>query len=113
MRFANAPVAAHVWQLAVTPKWRRRGLGTVLLTMLPRVAAAHGLDTPTITFGACDVPLSDFYQQAGFTVLAPGVPLPVPLEGRALIANTQPPSPVLDLPPMVSSQRRPAYQALP
>jgi GNAT superfamily N-acetyltransferase len=88
MRFANAPLAAHVWQLAVTPNWRRRGLGTVLLTMLPRLAGAHGLDTPTITFGACDVPLADFYQQAGFTVLAPGVPLPVPLAGRALIANT-------------------------
>jgi GNAT superfamily N-acetyltransferase len=86
IRTHDVPLAVHLWQLAVVSAGRRRGLGTVLLSMLPQVAAALRLPPPTITYGVCDVPLAGFYQQAGFTVLAPGDTLPFLFGGPA--ANT-------------------------
>ncbi|MDP2712552.1 MAG: GNAT family N-acetyltransferase [Solirubrobacteraceae bacterium] len=68
---------AYLWQLAVDPEWRMRGIGTVLLTMLPEVIVSL---TPAIArlngiYGACAREDARFYQRAGFAVLQPGLPL--------------------------------------
>lgn len=76
----------YVWQVAVDPGWRMRGIGTVLLTMLPQVVAGSAPDLPRLqgTYGACAPADARFYQRAGFDVLQPGLPLSL------LIAGTKP-----------------------
>lgn len=67
----------YVWQLAVDPGSRMRGIGTVLLTMLPEAVADVAPDLPRVqgTYGACAPADASFYQRAGFDVLQPGAPL--------------------------------------
>jgi len=79
-----ATTGGHRWALvrglAVTLKWERRGLATVLLGMIPQLVPV------SFIFGGCSPDAAEFYQRAGFDVLAAGEPLPTPF-GRSLASS--------------------------
>ena len=64
-------IAVRVTAIAVAPTWEGRGLGTVLLGMVPSFA-------PRIKFiyGGCATDAAAFYQRGGYDVLQPGESLP-------------------------------------
>lgn len=70
----NNRALAFLDAIAVTPTWRHRGVGTVLLhsvnSMLPHRLWFMG--------GRCGPESTGFFAKTGFTVLKPGVDLPVP-----------------------------------
>lgn len=78
-------IGLFVSYVVVEPGWRGRGVGTVLLGMLPKMLGGRG--EPTLTVGSCALDGARFYQRAGFTVLDPGEPLPFPLGDGAWLAN--------------------------
>lgn len=61
--------------LAVAPAWQRCGLGSVLLLTAHQVLPSP----PVFAAGHCDPDTALFFAQAGYTVLRPGVELPVVL----------------------------------
>ncbi|WP_431842073.1 hypothetical protein [Calidifontibacter indicus] len=62
-------------RITVVPTWRDQGLGSVLLTSVQLVlpTAVH------FAFGHCPESVAPFFAQCGFTALAAGTPLPVPM----------------------------------
>lgn len=60
--------------IAVTPSWRGRGLGSVLLLTGQQLVPA-----PVVFAGGhCDPSVGRFFNQLGFTTIQPGVPLIMP-----------------------------------
>lgn len=57
--------------IVVSPAWRRRGLGAVLLRTGQKIMPA----LPSFAAGHCAPDVAPFFAQVGFTVLRPGVPL--------------------------------------
>ena len=84
VQFAEGP-AAILRYLAVEPDWRGHGIGVVLLGILPQLFTDQPL---VLTFGNCAPTEATYYQRGGFTVLPPGLPLPMPVGNHALLANT-------------------------
>jgi GNAT superfamily N-acetyltransferase len=71
--------------LVVEPSWRGKGVGVVLLGVIPQL-----LQT-SLTFGTCAPDTAAFHQRAGFTVLDPGEPFPFPFSKQAtIITNSNP-----------------------
>lgn len=80
-------LAVMVRYLAVSPDWRRRGVGAVSLGLLRQLLGTDA-DMIRLTFGSCAAGrAARFYQHAGFTVLDPGTPLPFPLGSQALLGS--------------------------
>jgi len=69
-------IAVRVTAVAVTPKWKGQGLGTVLLGMVPNFTT-----NVKFIYGGCAVDAAAFYQRAGYDVLQPGELLPFHLGG--------------------------------
>lgn len=78
MVFSAGEFGAHLVMLidgiAVTPAWRGRGLGSVLLLTAQQMVSGH----PALVAGHCKPDAAPFFAQAGFTVLRPGVPMLIP-----------------------------------
>lgn len=66
-------IAVRVTAVAVEPDWEDRGVGSVLLGMIPLLVQ------PRLVYGGCDVGGAAFYQRAGFDVLAEGEMLHLPM----------------------------------
>ncbi len=65
--------ALHVWELAVSREYQRRGIGTRLLEAATEWAAAHGVGRLVLTTFR-DVPWNQpYYQRQGFAVLEPSI----------------------------------------
>lgn len=79
-------VTMRVTALAVTPEWEGRGLGTVLLGMMHQLVPGR----VQFLFGGCAPEAAQFYQRAGFDVLAPGEPMPFPFGSGAELASSNP-----------------------
>ncbi|SDT03693.1 Acetyltransferase (GNAT) family protein [Brevibacterium sandarakinum] len=63
-------------RVAVTPSWRRKGVGSVLLTTMQQL-----LPNPVdFAVGHCDSQIAPFFAQMGYTVLTPDTPLAFPVE---------------------------------
>lgn len=60
-------IAVRVTALAVTPTWEGRGLGTVLLGMVPGFATGI-----KFIYGGCAADAAAFYQRGGYDVLRAG-----------------------------------------
>ena len=72
--------------IVVADKWRRQGLGSVLLLTIQQLLPA----LPSFVVGHCDPQVSAFFAQAGFTALHAGTPLPIPIGDEPLILQTDP-----------------------
>lgn len=81
---------AVIRHLAVDPGWRGRGIGLVLLGVLPQLSQNT---PPALTFGHCAEQDAGYYQRAGFTVLPPAVPLPKQLAEHVPPTSTSPHQP--------------------
>lgn len=62
--------------LAVVPEHRGRGLGLVLMGMIPQYVELHVGREPDCTHGSCAPSAARFYQRTGCVVLKPGERLP-------------------------------------
>jgi GNAT superfamily N-acetyltransferase len=78
-------VAVRVTALAVTQEWERRGLGTVLLGMVPMFT--EGIK---FIYGGCAPSAAAFYQRAGYDVLQPGELLPFHLGNGLRLGSSNP-----------------------
>ncbi len=79
---AGPELNAYIWQLAVREDWQGRGVGTVLLGMIPQRLEEHG--QVALTFGGTRPENADFFQKAGFDVHEPGAV--VTINGRLVTA---------------------------
>jgi GNAT superfamily N-acetyltransferase len=78
--------AMMVEAIAVEPAWRGRGIGVVLLGVLPLVLPSQHVE---FYYGMCNPREARFYQRAGYTVLEPGMALPFPIgEDPPAFVNT-------------------------
>ena len=58
-----------IWGRFVTPEWRRRGLGRMLLTAaIARAREIEGLEQLLLQVGIANAAASALYQSLGFTV---------------------------------------------
>ena len=80
----NSQIAVFVRFLVVEPTWRGRGVGVVMVGMIPQILGGQ----PSVTVGNCAARDARFYQRAGFSVLDSGQRLPFPLGNQALMSNT-------------------------
>ncbi|GAA5226975.1 hypothetical protein GCM10025778_15080 [Paeniglutamicibacter antarcticus] len=75
-------IAARVTAVAVAPDWERRGVGSVLLGMIPQVVPAR------LVYGGCEMAAAAFCQRAGFDALAEGEILYMPLGNGAAFKSS-------------------------
>ncbi|WP_166996965.1 GNAT family N-acetyltransferase [Paramicrobacterium fandaimingii] len=60
--------------IAVTPEWRNRGIGSVMLLLAQQILPAR----VSFAAGHCEPKLAGFFSQAGYTVLRAGVKMILP-----------------------------------
>lgn len=65
----TAGEVTYVPELAVTPAWQRRGIGTALLEEIAERATADGVSEVRLTVRADDDAARAFYRDCGFEVL--------------------------------------------
>lgn len=56
----------HLLNIAVARAWRRRGLGTLALAEVERIAVRHGCDSVDLEVRESNLAAQLFYQRAGF-----------------------------------------------
>ncbi|MGD7708130.1 GNAT family N-acetyltransferase [Microlunatus sp. Y2014] len=71
-------MVVHLQHLVVSPEWRRRGVGTVLLGLTPQIverAAGEGADRDAVFYGQCAPGSATWLHRSGYVVLQPGQPI--------------------------------------
>lgn len=88
----NSVLLMKLTSIVVVPEWRGKGLGTVMLGVIPQIVPDRpGTDlskSPLIVYGSCSIEGQLFYQRAGFNVQEPGLPLQLPFGNGATMHNT-------------------------
>ncbi|MCT1515299.1 GNAT family N-acetyltransferase [Dietzia cercidiphylli] len=87
----DTSIQAAIRAVVVDQSWRGHGVGTALLGMVEQLVKQSADLVPNAVIGTCPEAEAPFYQRSGFTVLAPGFPLPSEVAGaghKGLLVNT-------------------------